>query len=304
MNPVSRLFHALSARRARSKDRGLASLERALESQREKLLWVDPETAQQWRLVQLALRRPEAARRVPVKLRALRPALALGLAVAGVLLVILLPDRNPALIEHETGRGQHTTVMLADSTQITLNHTSKLTIGGDAGVDGRTVALEGEAYFRVRRTGAPFIVTTDLGSVEVLGTEFNVRDRDGRLEVAVVSGSVRVTSGSSGEVVVLKAGELTRCTRRDGPEKPAPLRYAEYPGWLHGKILFDRATLGEACREIEDYFDVTVTIALPVEERATITGAVDARTPDAAVTTLARLTGHNYRHDQSGYTFY
>ncbi|MGB2958045.1 MAG: FecR domain-containing protein, partial [Bacteroidota bacterium] len=152
----------------------------------------------------------------------------------------------------------------------------------------------------------PFVVMTQLGTVRVLGTEFNVRYRGEQLEVAVLKGSVRVISGSadSDHAVVLWEGEGTRFSRGAAPEEPAPLRFTGYPGWLHGKLFFDRATLAEVCKEIEDYFDVVVIIERQTGDPATITGSIDATTPDAAVITIARLTGARYRYDQSRYTLY
>jgi len=232
--------------------------------------------------------------------------LATALAAAAFLVAVVVPDWDPVPIAHETGRGQHTTVTLADSTEITLNHTSKLTIGENSVDDSRIVVLEGEAFFRVRNSGTSFVVTTQLGTVRVLGTEFNVRYRGEQLEVAVVKGSVRVTSGSAGSdhAVVLWAGEGTRFSRGAAPEEPAPLRFAGYPGWLHGKLFFDRATLAEVCEEIENHFDVVVILERQTGDLATITGSIDATTPEAAVNTIARLTGARYRHDQNGYTLY
>jgi ferric-dicitrate binding protein FerR (iron transport regulator) len=281
-------------------------LERALESSFKELRAAEPDTAQQWRILQAALRSRNDARPTHVKHRALRPALAVGLAVACILMIVLLPDRNASLVEYETGRGQHTTIILADSSEITLNHTSTLTLGGSSGDASRLVKLEGEAFFQVRRTGAPFIVTTDLGTVRVLGTEFNVRKREDRLEVAVVQGSVRVESESTGaeDAVVVETGELTMRTRGDALQNPARFGNSDYPGWVHGKLSFYRAGLADACREIGDYFDVAVAIELPQGDGLTITGAIDARTPEAAIATLARLTGTRYRHDQSVYTLY
>jgi ferric-dicitrate binding protein FerR (iron transport regulator) len=80
--------------------------------------------------------------------------------------------------------------------------------------------------------------------------------------------------------------------------------FADYPGWIHGQLLFDKVSLMSACREIESRFDVVVTIRDRPMQNQTLTGAVDARSADAALTTLSRLTGLQYRHDTNGYTLY
>jgi transmembrane sensor len=286
---------------------GSTELEEALDSSAQKLGLVEPETDRQWRLLSAALagRTADASLRPRARFAwVLRPALGVAL-IAGVIVVGLVlrkPDVQNA--SYETVRGQQTTLNLADGSEVMLNHTSALTVEMAAGGDARRVSLAGEAFFRVRKTGAPFVVTTGVGTVTVLGTEFNVRMRDGRMEVAVIQGSVRVAGGAAGELnnVMLTAGEVTSCLARGVPSPPAKLLHASYPGWIHGQLLFDRTPLSAACRELENHFDIALTLSIPRADDIMITGALDAKNADLAVATLARLTGATYSHDQSGYT--
>lgn len=276
----------------------------ALDSSVRRFRAVEPETDRQWRSLNAALAGAVAARTRSRFAWVFRPAV--GLAVVAGVIVVGLVLRKPVAdsTTYETARGQQTTLNLADGTEVMINHTSALTVEGMNGSDGRRVSLAGEAFFRVRKTGAPFVVATSVGTVTVLGTEFNVRVRDGRMEVAVIGGSVRVAGGSGDEQpdVRLTAGELTRCDARGVPEPPTRLRHPSYPGWIHGQLLFERTSLSAACREIEDHFDIALALHVPHAEDVTITGALDARNADLAVATLARLTGATYSHDQSGYT--
>jgi ferric-dicitrate binding protein FerR (iron transport regulator) len=142
--------------------------------------------------------------------------------------------------------------------------------------------------------------------VRVLGTEFNVCVREDRLEVAVVRGSVRVSGDRNGEdsSVVLTGGQKTICRRGESPETPGNITFAEYPGWIHGQLLFDKVTLMSVCREIESRFDVVITIRNRPMQEQTLTGVLDARSADAAIATLSQLTGLHHRHDTNGYTLY
>ena len=198
-------------------------------------------------------------------------------------------------------------VLLADSSEVTLNHNSELTVLRQDVGEGRRTTLTGEAFFKVRKTGEPFVVKTDFGSVEVLGTEFNVRMRRGEMGVAVVSGRVRVTASRGGKdsTVLLHPGEFTALARGMYPASPQRLPFAEdYPGWLHGKFLFDRTTLAIACREIADQFGVPVEIDSPKLAGKTITGVLDGRNIESAVKTLCLLSGASYRHENNGYTLH
>jgi ferric-dicitrate binding protein FerR (iron transport regulator) len=213
---------------------------------------------------------------------------------------------RPTSTVYITGRGQQTEILLGDSSQVTMNHTSRLTLNGRLPAGDRSVTLEGEAYFRVRTSGEPFTVSTSAGTIRVLGTEFNVRVREDRLEVAVVRGSVSVTGHHSGEdlSVVLAEGQQTICRGGEGPGTPAAIPFAGYPGWIHGQLFFEKVPLLSACREVESRFDVVITIRDRSMQDQTLTGILDARSADAAIATLSRLTGLHYRHDANGYSLY
>lgn len=85
-------------------------------------------------------------------------------------------------------------VVLPDGSRVWLNGPTRL--GYNEGFErGRSVTLDGEAYFAVERdTLSPFRVQSGEMTVEVLGTEFSVRGRAGepKAEVVLASGSVKV----------------------------------------------------------------------------------------------------------------
>jgi ferric-dicitrate binding protein FerR (iron transport regulator) len=286
-----------------------AVIEKALLTIRTQVHAADPDTTQRWRYLNAVL--PSASRsgkegsrrRIAV---ALKPALAL---IAFVLVVgavaSLLLTRTVALT-YATTRGQQTDVVMADSTRVTLNHTSTLVVNRLAPKSDRSVTLDGEAFFDVRQNGTTFEVVTSVGTVRVLGTEFNVRVRNGKLEVAVVRGTVRVSARdtTTGPPVILTAGTLTTCFSGGSPDGPEAIPFADYPGWMRGKIQFRRSPLASVAAEIAARFDVDVTIAEPSVQSQTLTGSLDARSAETAVRTLCQLTGLRYRNDANGYSLY
>ena len=129
--------------------------------------------------------------------------------------------------------------------------------------------MNGEAFFEVKK-GRPFIITTDQGNVEVLGTRFNVRARAGVLKVDCLSGKVRVT-GRSKDSQVLTAGMFTDNSENGRLSIPAPLDTALIGAWREGRFLFSEATLKEVFAEIERQFDVSVETTPQVLARRTTT---------------------------------
>lgn len=309
MKPLRSLLKSLRDRTTREGQPDAARIDSSIEARMRQLHISDPETAHRWRSLDLAISRAEA----PAETRAARrarplPTRALAFAFMGVVFVSagIVWLMRPSSTVYTTGRGQQTEILLGDSSQVTVNHTSRLTVNGRLSTGDRSVTLEGEAYFRIRTTGEPFTVSTSAGTIRVLGTEFNVRVREGRLEVAVVRGSVRVTGHHSGgdSSVVLAQGQKTVCRGGEGPGTPAGIPFAGYPGWIHGQLFFEKVPLLSACREIESRFDVVITIRNRPKQDHTLTGVLDARSADAAIATLSRLTGLQYRHDTNGYTLY
>lgn len=282
-------------------------LQRALDQKRANLGSADPDTLRQWQGLARRIETSAADAAVSRPRTRIRWAVAAATAIsvgAAVLVIGLLHPREPAPTAYSTGRGVQTSVILPDSSQILLNHTSEVLISQTGGE--RRVVLKGEAYFRVRRTGEPFLVATEAGTIWVMGTEFNVRMRDDMLEVALLRGSVRVSSEGSGpeSSVVLSPGQTLSVPRGEAPGRPEAILQNEYPGWLYGKLHFQKANLMSVCKEIESKFDVTVAITTPRLAQETITGAVDARTAEAAIGTIARLTGSSYKHEQNAYILY
>ena len=93
--------------------------------------------------------------------------------------------------------GQRTFVTLADGTTVWVNGKSTLTFPSHFSSRTRTVELDGEAYFDVRKNPEKqFIVSTaHQSAIKVLGTKFNVKAYKEADEVitTLVEGKVKVT---------------------------------------------------------------------------------------------------------------
>ena len=311
MNPKFRSMHWLRQRigLTYSNDGPSPAVEDLLESARQRSRLNDPETLSQWRRLETALEmkaRADMNRQSTPRRRIFGPAPSFAVGVAVLIVAAVVWFQRPSTVTYETARGQHSMVTLPDSTVVTLNHTSELLVHSWSKGSARQVSLHGEALFNVRRNGTPFSVSTDVATIEVLGTEFNVRLRGERLEVGVLTGSVtvRVVGYGRDSSVVLAGGQIATCTRGDFPSLPEPLVVSGFPGWIHGKFMFHRADLVSVCRELEEQFGVAVSIENPRLRGETLTGVVDGRSVEAALSTLATLTGSKFRHATNGYTIY
>ena len=144
---------------------------------------------------------------------------------------------------------------LPDASDVLLNSGSKLSYTIKEWKKGnREVNLEGEAFFKVTK-GSDFKVTTTTGVVQVLGTQFNVRDHNDYFEVQCYEGRVRVTFNN--QKVILLSGERYRFINGSG-EKIDGL-VAKQPSWITDESSFDEVPIKYVINELERKYDVKIT---------------------------------------------
>lgn len=93
-----------------------------------------------------------------------------------------------------TPRGGHINFLLPDGSKVWLNSESSLTFTSDMSQSDRIVEMTGEAYFEVaKRQGQRFLVHSNFGKVEVLGTKFNINSYNpSKATTALLEGSIRL----------------------------------------------------------------------------------------------------------------
>lgn len=153
-----------------------------------------------------------------------------------------------------TKAGEQREVKLPDGSVATLNALSSLDFSPKTWTDNRYLVLEGEAFFKAKK-GNTFLVRTEQGSVEVVGTTFNVYARGEELEVKCAEGRVQVTNPEGTERVLLKKGEQVSVLRGYMQERHG---LAFYPNWFKGESTFRGAPLDRVFGEIERQFGVMV----------------------------------------------
>ncbi len=283
--------------------------ENAIESSISRMKAVDPETDVQWRRLQKTLestQRISSERSVISRTLFLKPNFSFALACVLLIIGSIVWLRSSSSRIYKTTKGQHTTITLQDSTEVTLNYLSELKVNRSVLDKTRRVSLKGEAFFHVRNNGTPFIITTDIGTVQVLGTQFNVRIRDEKMEVAVLRGCVRVNIFKNGRdsSIILTKGQISICARNEYPGLPASLPFSDYPGWMQGKITMYRVSLESICRELVSQFDVKIKIENSQLGAATITGTINGQNIENALGTLVQLTRSKFRYEAGTYIIY
>jgi transmembrane sensor len=227
-------------------------------------------------------------------MRYLRWPLALA-ATAALFAVALIVAMGTGQAEHAfaTSVGEQRAVTLADTSIVHLNADSEIEV--DIGDTTRTVELlRGEAMFKVAHDEQrPFRVRTRGGTVQAVGTQFNVYDQaDGSgTRVSVLEGKVRITPEGSGEdqSQLLGAGEEALLRRNGSIERAQKPNIASSVAWRQRRLVFDQTPLEEMVREFNRYSTSKVIRLEGIEPRAHhYDGIFDADDPESLAALLMR----------------
>ena len=214
------------------------------------------------RLEQARTSKAEEGRVVPMKW--MKPLLRVA-AVFVLLSVVYVFLTRDALTTVETLVAEKTEIVLPDSSLVTLNAHSRLMYPTKKWKDKRKVTLDGEGFFKVAK-GSRFDVETSSGVVRVLGTEFNVKNRENYFEVICYEGLVQVQSAQ--QVVKLNPNQMFRIINGEVTTEALSLQVS--PSWLAGESSFSSVPLKYVIQEFERQYDVSVIIKnVDIDQRFT-----------------------------------
>lgn len=145
-------------------------------------------------------------------------------------------------------------VILPDNSEVILNADSKLTYNKTDWDTNRNLNLNGEAFFKVAK-GEKFTVATTLGTVAVLGTQFNVENRGDFFEVTCYEGLVSVVYNKNeiklpaGASFVVINGAINNAQNPD----------ALVPSWLNSESSFKSVPLKYVFDEFQRQHNIIVS---------------------------------------------
>jgi ferric-dicitrate binding protein FerR (iron transport regulator) len=150
---------------------------------------------------------------------------------------------------------QKESVELPDASKVELNAMSSLVFNESHWSRTREVSLEGEAFFKVAK-GSKFEVKTKDGIIIVLGTQFNVKQRNNYFEVICYEGKVAVTFNS--RTTKLSPGDSFLVL--DGKLMTTEKEIQSAPSWLQNQSRFKSLPYREVIAEFERQHNVFITL--------------------------------------------
>lgn len=152
-----------------------------------------------------------------------------------------------------TMAGEKSNITLPDDSKIELNAFTSISYKKRLWNMSRKVVLDGEAYFKVAK-GSKFDVETASGIVSVLGTQFNVKNRNNYFEVVCFEGLVEVNSGDENEK--LAPGHSFRII--NGVVHKSENIEEISPSWVNNISSFQSVPFSQVIQEFEIQYDVKV----------------------------------------------
>jgi ferric-dicitrate binding protein FerR (iron transport regulator) len=181
-----------------------------------------------------------------------------------------------------TDYAEKSTIELSDHSSVHLNALSEITFNKKNWNTNRTITLDGEAFFKVEK-GSTFHVKTDAGTITVLGTQFNVKQRKDYFEVVCYEGSVQINYNTGKSI--LKAGDSFLIV--NGTITTAITPNVTQPEWLNHISAFSSVPLSEVLAEFERQHHVQFDTS-NIETSTLFTGKFTHKNIDIALKSITQ----------------
>lgn len=226
---------------------------------------------------------PKSAKEIPLGRKNWRWIAGIAASVLLIIGITTVFDQDEVYLA-ENGKTEKVTP--GDGSTITINDGSRISYNYDEWGEERMVQLKGEALFDVEK-GKPFIVKTQHGEIQVLGTQFNVRAWGSDLYVTCYEGKVMVLS--EGQEMILIKGE--RVDVIDGLMKEKQDISEQTPTWMAGVSRFTNEDITDVFAELERQYDIKVTMS---DMNRRFTGRFSHQNLEDAVSSICKPLGLQY----------
>ncbi|TVP49093.1 MAG: DUF4974 domain-containing protein [Gemmatimonadales bacterium] len=198
------------------------------------------------------------------------------------------------VVELRTGPGELASATLPDGTVVRL--APGTVIRAESTPYQRELRVDGQVFLAVASDSTrPFRVVTDGGEARVLGTRFEVDARAGAMRLAVVEGSVAVSS--AGRTVELGPGDQASSTAERRPEVAPAAEISHLLHWMGDFMAFERTPLREVAREVRNRLGLEVIITDPELAERTVSGWFSDESPEALMQVVCRAAAVTCRSD-------
>lgn len=159
----------------------------------------------------------------------------------------------------KTPAGKSINILLPDGSEVWLNASSSVRFPKHF-VDGkREVFAEGEVYFKVKRdVNRPYIVNSDLQSIKVLGTEFNIDSygESEEIKTTLISGEIEVHT--NGSLLAVSPGVQAVINKSSLEIQSKEVDISDVTAWKQGFFRFNNIDIKTIMEQISRWYGINV----------------------------------------------
>lgn len=208
-----------------------------------------------------------------------------------------------SLMEKHNAKGTKSIIQLPDGSKIWLNADSKLRYPEVFKGRTREIYLNGEAFFDVAKNpDHPFIIHLANGTVQVLGTSFNIRayDNESVVETSVATGRIAFipryrTPRKKQDTVYLAPDHKASYTFTKEELTTSITSGKEDKAWTEGKLIFRGMTMDQIAIELERNFGKKVVFLDEGPKAFVFTGSFANNSLDEIMYYLTRSKHFYYK---------
>ena len=230
---------------------------------------------------------------------------ALGAFAAASVLFALLYLLKPADTVfdqvHSTALADNQEITLPDGSSIRLNADSEIRYSSEKWNKDRSILLNGEAFFDVVKSDIPFRVVVGGSEVTVLGTSFNIIQREEEMVVACATGKVSVASDN--ENVIITRGLASKVRSGHAPSPPYEVDIDLIGSWINGDFHYNNSSLTQVFNEIERQYDVSINSNLDFDP-IQFTGYFNNKDLEKSLSIVCLTAGLTFEIDGKEVTIY
>ncbi|MBP3342983.1 MAG: FecR family protein [Bacteroidales bacterium] len=174
---------------------------------------------------------------------------------------------EPLGLEYYSPAGSQVKITLADSSVVTLNGDSRITLLKSFNSENRYLKLEGEAHFDVAKNDSlGFTVNAQGINIVALGTSFYVQayPDEKTVEAVLLDGMIGVNKEDGSDehyCHILKPNDryvYTKATECE--ELNTSVDTKPYEAWTYGELIFDDTPMTEIVRKLEHFYGVNIVV--------------------------------------------
>ena len=151
----------------------------------------------------------------------------------------------------------------------------------------------------------PFIVHSHNMDVEVLGTTFNVKDRDKYSEVVLNTGKVSVIPRQEQTVapIPMEPGDLLAYSAYEQQWKMQHVNPEQHTSWRNQELIFDEMPLADIALLLEDTYGYSITFQEEQIRSYLFTGNIKSDEIELLIPMMARSFGLELQQNGRDITF-